>query len=218
MVFVADDLGAWLTALLADAGRKWLITAALGTDVDRALRRAATTAVNQTAADLRPEGGERAGELAMVISQVFGDPLRDGLASGPGTLLEALQAGIAAQLAPLDDRDLTGTGRSSAELLGVSGSVLAQKLTGYLVREIVVRGARGGALAPLASQLNHDATHLQFQATRRQGQRIEDIVGRLDGELRSGAGPAQRGPRGGGGSDGAGAAARAGGGVRRPGR
>jgi tetratricopeptide (TPR) repeat protein len=178
MVFVADDLGAWLTALLADAGRKWLITAALGTDLERALRRAATTAVQETAADLRPEGEDAANELAMVISQVFGDPLPGDPASGAETLLEALQAAIAAQLAPLDDRELTGTGQSSADLLGVPGSVLAQKLTGHLIQEIVVRGARGGALAPLASQINHDATHLQ-------GQRIEDMVGGLTNAMRS---------------------------------
>jgi hypothetical protein len=32
MVFVADDLGAWLVGLLADAGRKKLTTLVLGTD------------------------------------------------------------------------------------------------------------------------------------------------------------------------------------------
>jgi hypothetical protein len=32
MVFVADELGAWLVGLLADAGRKKLTTFVLGTD------------------------------------------------------------------------------------------------------------------------------------------------------------------------------------------
>ena len=45
MPFVADDLGAWLIALLADAGRKKLTTLVLGTDQERALRSAATAAV-----------------------------------------------------------------------------------------------------------------------------------------------------------------------------
>jgi tetratricopeptide (TPR) repeat protein len=180
--FVADDLGAWLVALLADAGRKKLTTLALGTDQERALRRAATTAVKLTARDLRPQGGERAEELAMVVSEVFRAPVPDAPLAEHPTVLEALQAGIAGQLTPLDDRSLTGTGKSSADVLEVSAAVLAQKLTGHLVREIVVRGARGGPLAPLAAQLNHDATHLQ-------GQRIENILGRLDDEVRKALAP-----------------------------
>jgi hypothetical protein len=88
------------------------------------------------------------------------------------TLLEALQAGVAGQLAVLDDASLTGTGRSSAEVLGLSVRTLTDKLTGHLVREIVVRGSRGGPLEPLAGQLNHDMTHLQ-------GQRIEVLVGEI---------------------------------------
>ena len=44
----------------------------------------------------------------------------------------------------------TGTGQSSADVLGVPGTVLADWLTGHLVREIIVRGSGGGPLAPLA--------------------------------------------------------------------
>jgi hypothetical protein len=44
--------------------------------------------------------------------------------------VEGLQAGIAGQLAVLDDAALTGTWQSSAEVLGVPGSVLADRLTG----------------------------------------------------------------------------------------
>ena len=55
--------------------------------------------------------------------------------------------------------------------------MVAAKLTGYLLREIVVRGSRGGPLVPLASQLNGDVTQLQ-------GQRIEAVLGQLAGEVR----------------------------------
>jgi hypothetical protein len=85
------------------------------------------------------------------------------------TILEGLQAGIAGQLAVLDDADRTGIGQSSAEVLGVPGAVLAEKLTGYLVREIMLRGSGGGPLAPVADQLNHDLTHLQ-------GRRVEGML------------------------------------------
>jgi hypothetical protein len=112
MVFVADDLGAWLVGLLADAGRKKLTTLVLGTDQERALRAAATAAVGLTAEELCPEGGERAEELAMVVSQVFGEPVPAVSLVAEGTVLAALQAGIAGQLAVLDDASLTGTGQS----------------------------------------------------------------------------------------------------------
>jgi hypothetical protein len=177
MVFVGDDLGTWLVATLADAGRKWLMGFVFGTDQERALRRAATAAVQLTAQELRPDDPERAEELAMVISQVFSQPVPDAPLAEHTTLLGWLQAGIAAQLAVLDDASLTGTGQSSAGALGLSGTVLAQRLTGHLVREIVVRGSTGGALEPLAAQLNHDVTHLQ-------GQRLEGMLGQLAGELR----------------------------------
>ena len=171
MPFVADDLGAWLVGLLADAGLKKLTTFVLGSDQERALRSAATAAVRLTAAELRLDG-EQAEELAMVVSQVFSEPVPEVSPSGQSTLLEALQTGVAGQLAVLDDASLTGTGRSSAEVLGVPATALAEKLAGHLAREIMIRGSRGGPLAPLADQLNHDVTHLQ-------GQRLEGMLAQL---------------------------------------
>jgi DNA-binding beta-propeller fold protein YncE len=176
-VFVSDDLAAWLVGLLADAGRKKLTTLVLGSEQERALRSAAGAAVQRTAEELRPGDDERAEQLAMVVSQVFGEQMPSAPIAGDTTVLEALQAGIAVRLAVLDDASLTGTGQPSADVLGVTGAVVAAKLTGHMVREIMVRGSRGGPLEPLASQLNHDKTHLQ-------GQRIEDILGRLDNEVR----------------------------------
>jgi tetratricopeptide (TPR) repeat protein len=176
MVFVADDLGAWLVGLLADAGRRRLVTWVLGTDQERALRQAATAAVQRTAAELRPDDDRQAGHLAIVVSEVFTAPAEASLLDKSATLLEGLQAEVAGQLAPLDDADLTGTGRSSADLLEVPAGLLAEKLAGHLVREIVIRGARGGPLEPLAAQLNFDAAHLQ-------GQRLEQMFGQLAKEI-----------------------------------
>lgn len=171
MAFVVDDLVAWLVGLLADAGRKKLTALVLGSEQERALGRAATAAIQLTVTQLAPSDGERAEQLAMVVSEVFRGPPGVALA-GHGTLLEALQAGIAARLAVLDDPDPTGTGQSSAEGLGISGSVLAEPFAGHLVQEIMIRGSADGALAPLADQLNHDVTHLQ-------GQRIEGVLAQL---------------------------------------
>ena len=167
--FVADDLAAWLVALVADSGRKKLTSLLVGDERDRALLQAATAAVQSAAADLCVGDQERADEQAMVISHVFGTvvpetPLRDHQ-----TLLEALQAGVAGQLAVLDDRGITGTGMSSAQVLGVATADVADRLAGHLVREIIARGSRGGPLEPLAGQLNHDLTHIQ-------GHRMERLI------------------------------------------
>ena len=75
----------------------------------------------------------------------------------------------------LDDSGLTGTGQSSADVLGVPGTVLADKLTGHLVREIIVRGSGGGPLTPLADQFNHELTRLE----------IKRLFARLPGEVQN---------------------------------
>lgn len=54
----------------------------------------------------------------MVINELFGNPLADTSLSGHATLLQALQAGIATQLEPLSDVDLTEAGASSASYSG----------------------------------------------------------------------------------------------------
>jgi tetratricopeptide (TPR) repeat protein len=175
MDFVTGVFAQWLLERLADAGRSRLTRFLLGDEQERALRAAANTAIRLTAEDFYPGGGPRAEQMAMVIDRVFGDSVPVEPMAGHATLLQALQAGMAARVAPLGDADLTGTGWSSAELLGVSAAALDEKLIGHLVREIVSRGARGGPLEPLAGQLNHDVTHLQ-------GQRVE---GKLDQLARS---------------------------------
>jgi hypothetical protein len=184
VVFVVDDLTAWLVGLLADAGRKKLAKLVLGDAQERALQLAAIVAVRDTAGELSPSDGQRAGQIAMVIREVFRAPAPDAPLAGAATLAEGLQAGIAGQLAVLDDAGLTGTWQSSAEVLGVSGTVLADRLTGHLVREIMFRGSRGGPLTPLASQLNHDLTLLQVRRVEVQGQRVESVLARLAGEVR----------------------------------
>jgi hypothetical protein len=54
VVFVADDLGAWLVFVLAEAGRKKLTTLVLGSDQERALRQAAAATVPAQPVDRRP--------------------------------------------------------------------------------------------------------------------------------------------------------------------
>ena len=186
VVFVVDAFGAWLVEQLADAGRKKLTELILGDEQDRALRQAADAAIRATAAEISPPDGGWAEQAVMVIGQVFSEPVPDAPRAGPVMLLEGLQAGIARQLAVLDDASLTGTGQSSADVLGVPGAVLADRLTSHLVREIMVRGSRGSPLTALADQLNHELTRLQVQ-------RVESGLARLAAEIRDvGALPGSR--------------------------
>ena len=99
--------------------------------------------------------------MAMVLDQVLRLPVTSTAVAERGTFLEGLQSAIATQRAILDDASRTGVGQSSSELLGISSAVLADGLTAHLVRAIVERGSGGGPLFPLATQLNHDVTHLQ---------------------------------------------------------
>ncbi len=163
MVFVADDLAAWLVGVVAEAGRKKLTSLVLGDEQKRALRPAATEAVRLTAAELCPGDGKRAEELAIMIGPLFKTPVPGAPLGEQATVLEALQAAIAGQLALLDDPGLTATVKSLTGMGDVSATIVAQKLTGHLLREIMARGSRGGPLEPLANQLNHDRTYLQDQ-------------------------------------------------------
>ena len=168
VVFVADALEGWLVEQLADADRKKLTELILGSEQERALRRAATAAVWATAEETSPSRGVSADQVATVISEVFRDPVPDASPTAPVTLLEGLQAGIARQLAVLDDAELTGPWQSSADVLGVPGSVLADRLTGHLMREIIVRGSGGRPLAPLVDALADRAAFDDLRGVARQ--------------------------------------------------
>ena len=176
MAFVVDDLGAWLVGLLADAGRRKLVTFVLGDEQVRALYQACRAALTATAAELRPGDAAAADEVAMVVGEVFKTPAPQPAAEH-GTLLEDLRAEIGTQLAVLADPDVTTEpGWSSADALGVSAAEVAEKLASRLVREITGRGARGGPLEPLANQLGHDRSFLL-------GLRLEGKIGHMDSLL-----------------------------------
>ena len=186
VMFVADDLAAWLIGLLADRGRKRLVTVMLGTEQERALRSVVAMAVQRTAEQLCPDDDNRVEYVARVISQVFNVPFQP---AGHNTLLEALRAGISRQLAVLNDTSMTGIERSSADVLELPGSLIAEHLTGHLLREIMVQGARGGPLFPLASQLNDDMTHLDLHQLdgkmQRQAEEIREALAKLDASFTS---------------------------------
>ena len=162
MAMIADDLAAWLVALVADAGRKKLTEILLGGPQERALRTICDAAIRRTAADLCPAGGEAAEELVRVIGEVFRAPEPGRAAAEGDTLLAAITAGVTARIALLGDAGLTGVSVSSADVLGLNWRVIAERLNANLVRQILAAaaGEHGEPLVGLARQLNDDRTHL----------------------------------------------------------
>ena len=160
---VVGDFVAWAVGAIAQAGLDALTTKTLGTDQDRALRKAAKVAIQGTARELTQGDEDRAAKLAAEITKVFAAPGPDLPITGQGTVLETLQAGIAAQV-----KDLAATVPD-----------LAETLSRHFIREIIVRGSLGGSLSPLASRLDNDATHLQGKRTESKIDRTDSKIDRL---------------------------------------
>jgi len=99
MDFVSGAFATWLLEQLADVARGRLVTFLLGDEQERALQSAATTAIQLTASDFFPGNEAQAAQLALIIDQVFTDPVPGTLMAPSDTLLEVLQTGIAAELA-----------------------------------------------------------------------------------------------------------------------
>ena len=169
----ADYFGSWLFGLVADRATRWFTNALIGDEVDRAIRQAALAAAGCAAQELLPDDlldrDRAAGLLIEAIDAAFAGAPDDGLAeSGAATLLEAVNSGIAARILPL--AELGAGNGGSLPTVRVAAPAVARQLSTQLVREIIVRGARGGPLKPLADQLNHEFTRLQGQQALAQGQ------------------------------------------------
>ena len=77
---------------------------------------------------------EQAGRFALVTSEAFRKPVQGAPRARSLTMLEVLQAGIVRQLDVLDAAGRTNTAESPVKVPGGPGVVLAEKLTGHLVR------------------------------------------------------------------------------------
>jgi tetratricopeptide (TPR) repeat protein len=187
MDFVAQAFASWLVGVVADFGRVRLSRLIFGTDQERALRHAGTVVVWRISVDLHEGDEKRAEHLATVLDRLFESSVPRNVGPGQGTLLEAIRHGIALQLESLADADIAGPGGSPADPFGMSITMLADRLAGGLIQEILDSGARGGPLAPLANQLNHDAARLQARHIEAKvDQRAQEVLvelGRLGAGL-----------------------------------
>jgi tetratricopeptide (TPR) repeat protein len=157
---VVGDFVAWAVGAIAQAGLGALTTKMLGTEQDRALRKAAKVAIQATARELTQGDENRSAKLEAQITKVFAAPGPDLPTTGQGTVLETLQAGIAAQV-----KDLAATVPD-----------LTDTLSRHFMREIIIGGSLGGPLSPLAARLDNDATHLQGQRTESKIDRLTAVV------------------------------------------
>ena len=90
---------------------------------------------------------------------------------------EALIAGLRLQIAPLADRDLTGTGQSFLEEVGVDPVRLQAELPQAVIRAVEQVATGRPALAPLAAQLNADLLLAEVRSLRR-----EQVAGPVQAE------------------------------------
>ena len=174
-------LASWLFDQLASDSSKRLKELVFGSDLERALSRAAASAIQRTAGEMQPDGAAAAADLARVIDHVFGGNVPSIFSPERSTLLESICDGVAKQVSVLADPDMTGTGQSWAELNGMPTDRLAARLAGHLVQEIMSQGTFGGPLVPLADHLNHELTRLQLAGLADQvTQRVIEALDRRD--------------------------------------
>jgi hypothetical protein len=150
--------------------RKKLTAFALGSDQERALRKAATVAVQDAAVEMSPSV-EQARQFAMVISEVFRQPVPDVPLARPATLLEGLAAGIARQLAS----ELIGYPKCSTVLQDLAAK--RQVLAAFGVQDDRVYLEEGRAAGPICSPWNPTG---QAASTGPAGRRVPPDSGRHD--------------------------------------
>jgi hypothetical protein len=188
MVWVADDLAAWLVEQLADAGRRRLTELVLGDDLERALRQAATAAVQATAGELSGGDEARTQDLVMAISERFAAEALEVAGAG-ATVLERLQdparSGCVHPCLPCLDASLAGWSlstdrtprRSSASIQrrGLSGTPVSRSISrkrrSPLIRPPQTAGQRitpggSGAWQPLRSRVPLSACKTRLEACR----------------------------------------------------
>lgn len=153
-MFEAAVVG-WLVALIGDRGVKGITRAIFGTPQQRALRAAMKVASTPVIASVPPESREG---LAEELRECFTKPpaaVLDGLTP----VRAGLVAAIRAQLAPLADSHITGTGQSYFEIAGIDPVAFTDQFAVGLLTSIHQVASSDSALAPLAAQLNADESH-----------------------------------------------------------
>jgi hypothetical protein len=154
----------WVVEVIGGALLDGARTSLLGTPDRRALAQAVGAAADAVLADLPADARE---QVAAALGERFASP--PALAIDARTpVREALITGIRQQIEPLADRDLTGTGRSFLEEVGIDPARLYDDLPQAVIRAVEQTATRRPALAPLAAQLNADVVLAEIRSLRRE--------------------------------------------------
>jgi Effector-associated domain 2 len=153
MIF-ADALVAWVVAVVGDwafkGGAKALV---LGRPERQALEAAMRIACTALLSDVPPSAQQ---PLAATLADCFSDPPQAAL-DGRASVKDSLIQGLTERICPLADRNITPSGRSYFDELGVDGHRLIEDLPVAVLRSIQQVGPRYPALQPLVAQLNADS-------------------------------------------------------------
>lgn len=155
MSLLVDAIAGWLTQAIGDASLRTGLRLTLGSQDERQLQTALQLAVDRTVSKA-PDSVQPAlkSALAENVAGVVVMP-----ADQERRLIDQLSEAVRAQIAPLTDPSITGHDRSFCEVIGISPGWLLRVLPEEVIQSVTHLAATGAAvLAPLASQLNADAT------------------------------------------------------------
>jgi hypothetical protein len=161
---LAEAIVGWLVEVAGDRMLKGISQTIFGGPDRRALTLAVGAATTAVIADL-PLDVQPA--VAAAVAERFSSPPAVTV-DARTTVRDALISGVHAQVAPLADRDLTPTGRSYFEEVGVDAGRFADDLSSAVIRAVEQVATSRAALAPLAAQLNADALLAEVRALRRE--------------------------------------------------
>lgn len=162
---LAEAIVGWVIEVIGDKSIGALSQGILGPPDRRALVRSVTAAVDAVIEDLPAQAHE---PVAFALRERFAVPAIS--VDARTGVRDALIAGVRSQIAPLADRDLTGTGLSFLEEVGVDADVLNEQLPLAVIRAVEQVATFSPALAPLAAQLNADDLRAEVRALREQRQ------------------------------------------------
>lgn len=151
-MFVAA-LVAWLVALLGDRAVEGITGVVRGSPEYVALQEALSLAIDSVLEDVPAESRDALDDALRECFSALPVAERDGRTRVRTGIIRAIQA----QLGPLADPEITPSGKSFFEEIGVDGARLRDELGDIVIRSIEQVGPGYPALTPLVTQLNADA-------------------------------------------------------------
>lgn len=162
---MTEAIVGWLVQLLGDRALRVVSRTTFGTPERRELAKAMDTAVETFVAELP---ADRRDDVARVLVERFEAPA-PAIGNESNSVREALAANIREQLRPLADPDITGSGRSYFEQIGIDPANALRVIPDLFITAVQRAATSNSGLAPLAAQLNADAVLAEVRALRLSG-------------------------------------------------